>query len=396
MSSMSRNALFLLRGLLILAALGSIGAGLMDALQRSNDFQWSPTRLMWQGVNPYQAYLDHDPRLILDQAPNYGHFLYVVLAPVAALPWEWAKLVWALCNLAMFAWVAWVFWRAMDTPAQRALWYLSLALIAIGFPIKLTLSNGQQTLLCLFGLTLMLEGRDRPGVAGFGLALLMTKYSFGVPVAAAYLLTGRWRAVAIGAAWSVGGWVFLAWRTHSPVFETLFMPLVVARQDVPTSFFDLLSVGRMLDKQGSVPIQWSAAVIIGINLAYGLWQWSQRHFLAEDRWGVHRVLAASSLLSLGTIYHLGYDLAVSLFPAGVLILIDQHADRRSKMIICAIFLTYWLLPRFARFMPHDPLKQPIVVSLLSLGLVVWAFWILTGRRAKDANGTRSVEFSRAA
>jgi hypothetical protein len=368
-----------IRWALIAFAAASLALGAWDAQRHTNDFQWSPSRLMWEGVNPYAAYLAHDPRIIMDQAPNYGHFLYILLAPIALMPWGLAKVAWALTNLAMLAWCARAMWRAMATPAQQRMLLLTLALICIGYPIKLTLVNGQQALLCLLGLTLMAEGKDKPWLGGLGLAILVSKYSFGVPVGLAYLLMGRWRAVLVAAGLSVGAWLFMCAWTNSPLLETLLAPLTVASRDVPVGPFDLLSVFRILNKQDLLPMQWGAAVILATNAAFFIALWLRRERLWADPVGVHRAIGAACLMSLGTIYHLSYDMAVSLFPMAALLLLDPPGGRRFQLSLGLMFLAYWLLPRFLRFLPHDPRGDAWLVALMSAGLIAFAFTLLTRR-----------------
>ena len=65
--------------LLLLALVATISTlqGFNNALQGSQDFQWSPSVLFWEGVNPYTYYLNgnENNRIILSQAPNYAHLV---------------------------------------------------------------------------------------------------------------------------------------------------------------------------------------------------------------------------------------------------------------------------------------------------------------------------------
>lgn len=372
--------------LLIAMVLGSLALGFKDALLHSNDFQWSPSLLMWKGVNPYLAYLAGDRvNLILDQAPNYGHLLYVLLGPFAALPWDWAKPAWALTNLLMLAFCVKAFWDRLETDQQRRWWALAVVMMCIGYPVKITLGNGQQAILCLFALTLIMTQSHRPAWSGFGLALLMAKYSFGVPVAVALVILGRLPTVLVAAAWSVFGWLFLSFWTHSSPLDTLLLPVKVASQDVPVSFFDLLSEFRILEREHLSTVRVGGAVILGVNAAFfAFLGWKRRALLAHPH-GETAAVAAASLMSLGTLYHLGYDLVVCLFWAGSMLLTSHRVHASFKLGLPLMFLAYWTLPRVAKFLPVNVLTQDWMVALLACGLIAAAFHTVLSVRSPEGD-----------
>lgn len=367
----------LLMGVAVLV-FGSLALGVRDALLHSNDFQWSPSRLMWQGTNPYLAHLAGDrEHIILDQAPNYGHLLYILLWPFAMLSWDWAKPAWALANLLMLGHCVQAFWSKLPQPSQRLWWLVAVALMCVGYPVKITLGNGQQAMLCLFGLTLLMQHARQPWLGGLGLAILVTKYTFGVPVGAALLLLGCFGTVAVGAALSIAGWLFLSFWTHTSPLDTLLLPMKVASQDVPVSFFDLLSVFRILEREQLLAapgaMRMAAGAILAVNAAFFAVVWWRRRALLAHPHGLTAALAGAALMSLGTIYHLGYDLVVTLFWAGALLLLRPTVGRAYKLSLLAMFLVYWSLPRVAKFLPVNPLNLDWMVALLALGLIAEAF-----------------------
>ncbi len=70
-------------------ALASIVEGFVNAVRVSTDFQWSPTLLLSEGVNPYQVAISGnvDGKILLSQYPPYLHLLYIVMLPLALLPY---------------------------------------------------------------------------------------------------------------------------------------------------------------------------------------------------------------------------------------------------------------------------------------------------------------------
>jgi hypothetical protein len=369
------------RRLMWLVLLGMAGvslvSALVDAWHKSNDFQWSPSRLMWQGLNPYEVYLHGDRSLlILDQAPNYGQLLYVILGPIAALPWPWAKAAWAAANVGMLGWFASGIRAALPSPSQRQWWLFALVLACVGYPVKLAIGNGQQAVLCLAAVMMVWVGRDRPWLAGLGLALLACKYSFGAFVGLAMLVLGFHGAVLAGAAIYLGGWLFFSAWTHTPALAGLFQPLMVAQKDVPLGFFDLMTVGRMLSRDQGLP-NWAAGILIGLpNLAFFVLLWLRRRRAQTRPEALALALGAAVLMSLGTVYHLGYDMVASLFWVGALLVAQagMRVNTSFKYALAVAFVAYWSLPRLARFMgSHNPLNEPWMVGLLALGLVGAAF-----------------------
>jgi hypothetical protein len=383
MMDLGPNARRLAWWLLIAAALLSLGYGFYEAVSRSNDFQWSPSRLMWQGINPYETYLTGDKSLlILDQAPNYGHFLYVILLPIALLPWALAKPVWAVVNLAFLAYCAVQCHKLMQSSAQQRWWQLALVLVCVGYPIKIAIGNGQHALLCLFGVMLALLYRDKPWLSGLGLALLACKYSFGLFIGLVMVVNGYWGSVAVGAALTLGAWLFVSLWTHSAPLSTLFQPLIVASQDVPKGFFDLTSLLRMLAAQYGLPMWVGAALIVAVNVVFFTLMWRRRHAIRQSLPHMALALGSAVMMSLGTVYHLGYDLTVSIFWIAALLMATPHRIApntiapSTKAALLALFLIYWTLPRAAKFLSPNPLLDPSVVALLALGLTFAGFWSL--------------------
>jgi hypothetical protein len=101
-----------LAALLALAAVVSGAQGLRNALSPAAggfDFQWSSSRAVLQGVDPYAAHQrgDHSHR-ILAQYPNYPVSGLILLWPYAALEWPTARLLWALTNLVLTIVCVWL------------------------------------------------------------------------------------------------------------------------------------------------------------------------------------------------------------------------------------------------------------------------------------------------
>ncbi|HVC48284.1 MAG TPA: glycosyltransferase family 87 protein [Terracidiphilus sp.] len=158
------------------AAAVSAAAGVANAVRHSQDFQWSPTRLLLHHINPWQVELAGDPhhQLILSQGPNYAHFLYLLFAPFGAISFPVARLVWAFCNLALAGVALWYCQRIFRLSRQE--WGVAAILFLLGTPFRNSVGNGQQSLLVLAFIALAYGvGPRSPRWLWFGLSYC--KYS---------------------------------------------------------------------------------------------------------------------------------------------------------------------------------------------------------------------------
>ena len=63
------------------------------------DFQWSPSKLVSQGINHYDYMLNGNREGIIgSQYGEYLHGLYVLFYPFTILSWENAKIIWFIFN----------------------------------------------------------------------------------------------------------------------------------------------------------------------------------------------------------------------------------------------------------------------------------------------------------
>ena len=87
--------------LIIILGFISLSQGIKNALFNSQDFQWSPSLLLRNGINPFDYVLTNDSheKIIKTQIPNYFHGLYVIFLPFTLLNWETAKLYFVIFNI---------------------------------------------------------------------------------------------------------------------------------------------------------------------------------------------------------------------------------------------------------------------------------------------------------
>jgi hypothetical protein len=283
-------------GILCVAAMVSVTQGYRNAMENSQDFQWSPTVILIRhGEDPYQEFKKkpEQSRLILSQIPTYSHFTYLMLAPIAFLNFKTAKIVWAILNL-IFATTVFLL---LQNRFDRKMLFILYLLFLCSTPLRNSIGNGQQSLLCLFFYVSAISLTDHgyralaSGAAGFG----SFKFSFGVPLVAAVAFD-HWKYVFIYLIPTLVGVLFWILFFHHGLVETLFLPLSVSQTAIGAA--DLLSVLRQSG--------FSQAVSMGLPLLFLCvvaviqWLW----FPIDD---VLDRVAFYALVSLLLIYHSSYD-----------------------------------------------------------------------------------------
>ena len=130
----------------------------------------------------------------------YPPVFLLVAAPLAALPYVPALIVWQLATLALYlAATGWLWRRAAGEPAGSG---REVLLAAIAFPaVFVNLTHGQNGFLtaALFAAALATLDK-RPVLAGLFFGLLAYKPQFGLLIPLVLAATGRWRSFAAAGA----------------------------------------------------------------------------------------------------------------------------------------------------------------------------------------------------
>ena len=304
--------------LLLVCALISTVVGMTNAMHQSQDFQWSAERVLLQHIDPWAEYLAGDPehRFIMTQIPNYLPVLYVLILPLGFLPLVYAKLAWALANV-MFAMVsAGACGRAFELGPWKTVGLVGLMMLAT--PTRISVGNGQQSLLLLmiWCLTLLPNRMSNPSAMLAGLAYF--KYSFA-PVMALFLLLRRgWRALLfslVPAAAGVGMvWLWITGgRQPIEILRLVTEPFAVARLGFKQNAMDpnlMNLIGQAMRRQPEKLV--NTVEIVSALAACSLLSYMsfRRNSAANTTW--HMSLAA--VMSYGLFKHHTYDAVVLLLP----------------------------------------------------------------------------------
>jgi len=207
----------------------------------SNDFQWSPTVLLKEGINPYEYYLKnkYTGRIILSQAPNYFHGLYILYYPFAFLDWKTAKIVWFILNIS-FVFVSFILLtRQARLNAGCSLCILFVFLAST--PLRMVLAQGQQSLLILVCFSILFCSLNKSKYLIYGIEYF--KYSFA-PSFFVYLLYEkniRWSFLSILPV-ILGFCLFYLAQDSGSILSVLVQPLEVNNLSINLGAYDLMSV----------------------------------------------------------------------------------------------------------------------------------------------------------
>lgn len=206
------------------------------------------------------------------QGPDNLHppFELLIFTPLAALPYRVAYLVWYCCNSLMLMSVLLALWKHI--PELHSHLRLLLFAGATAYPVLVSLSQGQDSILLLLLLTLsflsLKEGHEfRAGVA---LGMGMFKFLLVGPIVLGLMVARRWRTLAaygvtcvalllasfalIGAKAATSYWFFIFrfGRVTPPVAKLNRMP-------------SLREFSHALVPK-SVPAMWVDVVVIGLSV----------------------------------------------------------------------------------------------------------------------------------
>lgn len=271
-----------------------------SALETSQDMQWYPSTLFWNGLNPYSEYLNNKENWFLASAPNYGHLLYIILAPLTFFEWETVKIIWAIISVISFILIILIFYKAnISTPFLL----LITSLLIIGYPLSNTIGNGQISILIgLFVSIAWFYRKKSFFITMFALSIVFVKYSFGLPILFGFFLAGYYK--------EVSGAIFINLITvliYSYLFdigfiEAFILPFKVAMTATGIGPIDLMSLERLLIMKNIIELKISYLLVPIIYGVFSLIVLKYKKDILDSE-----IISLSIFLSLVTFFHLGYD-----------------------------------------------------------------------------------------
>jgi hypothetical protein len=277
--------------------------------------------------------------------PVYPPQAAVIFAPVTALSYQRALLVWCLVTIGGYALVVRSAWKPVaDLLPDRTFVFAAAAAFP---PFWSLVLHGQVTLIVLVAFWagwLALE-RRRHGLAGLAFGLLALKPQFGIPLAVIVLACREWRMLA-GAVASVMAQAAVVWLALGTQAFTMFaatIPITIAHADLleakPFLSHSLRALTRLTPDWIGLPA-WAALSAIVLWYSVRVWKGS-----APVAVRLGAVVLAAVLVNPHLII---YDLTVVALP---ILWFGAYFQEPSKREQAARYWTtvYWLF--VLTFMP---------------------------------------------
>lgn len=349
------------------------------AINNSRDMPWYPAKIYTEGQNPYVAFLEGET-WFKAQAPNYPPLLYTICYPIGLMGWESAKRTWFFINSVFLFGGLFLLWKKAKISFVYLASISSLALL--GYTTSNVLSNGQFTIWVFFFLTLSWVYRHMSLVMIVGLSIVLIKYSFGLPILLGFFLAGYRKEVlaAVGVHFSLV--VMWAYRFDLNFLEILIAPLQVARVSTAVGPSDLLSIGRIIYETNST--SFSVFSINGITITIFLVYVAYIFICLRYKIDSIIVIVTSVLLSLFTLFHLGYDHFILLFVLPFLLQRFGFRDLRwtTTLVLASVLwlptsiYNHLIQPILStdteiHFSMRMPLWYSSIIVSLGIGIVYW-------------------------
>ncbi len=304
---------------------------------------------------------------------QYPPLMFLIIAPLALLPYKLSFWLWMALTALVFAWANARLIR--DATADKSVRTRALILV-LAAPMSVgVLINGQISLLTA---ALLMLAAYRPQrywvVAGLAAGLLTVKPQLGLLLPMAFLVIGAWRAFGLAALSAVvlhGASILVFGPESIEIFLSAVSRLQadVAGSGLLTPPVNMTTIFGQLRHWGlpssvAMGAQYITAAAI---LMFVTWTWFQNR---ADR---SQDFYLAALLSVGAIlvtpYAYAYEMA-ALAPAAIWIALRPN---RFQSFAPLILLSFWALLALRRFLPMDfVLQVPFLVAVGAFLLLVFA------------------------
>jgi len=177
-----------------------------------------------------------------ERVPQAGHLVYVPLygpqvsllfAPLAALPYAWALIIWLAASAAIYALCCYAIWKTCPHLHSQAWTTFVLAAAYPAFVHLIVWGQNSALALACFTIAYLALRSENFLLAGLAIGCLIFKPQLGLAAAVVFLLTRQWKALAgmtlAGAAQLSVGWLYYG----TPALEDYVHHLVQVREVYP-------------------------------------------------------------------------------------------------------------------------------------------------------------------
>ena len=322
---------FFLTLMIFLASLSALYALYIANTYGSMDFQYSPTKLFKDRINPYEYFLHGDHSKIIGvQYPVYSHATYIFFYIFSLLDWESSRFVWSITNIILGILCILIISKKAKLKNKNII--LIGCIFCMSTPFRNCIGNGQLSFLVLMSYcSIFLENSFKRNLL---LGVSYMKYSFMPVLAFFILLKDGFSALLISGLFCLVGWLIFSLYLDQSLLHTIFQPLTVGLKgfDAGLARGDLFTIlnkynYNLLNIKSSY---WSIFFVIVVTFFL-----AKQVYLKQDNLLILNLLLIINLFTFG---HLIYDYLI-LLPT--FIYSFKNYNFIKAKISIAIVLYFW-------------------------------------------------------
>ena len=217
--------LFLLIFILVVLALISTGYALSIANSYgSMDFQYSPTLLFKNKINPYEYFLysENLDKIIGVQYPAYTHASFIFFFPFSLIEYETSRLIWSCINIILAAISVLVIAKKAGIKQYETI--ILCCIFFMSSPFRNCIGNGQLSLIVLISYCSIFINNSF--LRNFLLGISYMKYSFMPILAFTIFFKQGFKALLISGLFCLIGWFLFSLYLEQNLFHTIFQPIL--------------------------------------------------------------------------------------------------------------------------------------------------------------------------
>jgi hypothetical protein len=324
------------------------------------------SRMVYLGMGPKLYDLDEQRKLKSSLLKNAEPLIYehppfeaLLLAPLGALPYKTAYLVWGLINVAVWLILPYLMRPYAPMPQDglgySVLWFLFA-------PLGITLFQGQSSLvlLLLFAITLIQLKGGHERTAGLCLGLGLFKFQFVLPFALIFLLRRKWRfttGFALSAA--VLGILSFATVGWAGILNYIKLLAVVSSHPANVSYGSATDMATLQgfvhallrNSANGLIIRLTVAALSLFLVALVAWSWNRAE---HNRASFDLIFAIAIVVSLITGFHMfAHDLSPLLLA--MLLVMPQIPKQGSvglRVLLWSTLVFFWIPPIYFVLIAH--------------------------------------------
>jgi hypothetical protein len=210
--------------ILILMSILSVGYALYIANSYgSSDFQYSPTVLFKNKINPYEYFLysENLDKIIKVQYPVYTHASFIFLLPLTLIDYEISRLIWSCLNIILAMTSVIIISKKAEIKNYETI--ILLCIFLMSTPFRNCIGNGQFSIIVLISYCSIFI--SNAFLRNFFIGFSYMKYTFMPILAFTIFLKEGFRALLISGLFCIVGWTIFSIYLEQNLFHTIFQPI---------------------------------------------------------------------------------------------------------------------------------------------------------------------------